>query len=227
MGAVMLNPPRIDLARPVRAYETTTASRMVCFLPETFLVNLVARAASPVDCLAPHWTLSAPRNSRWVPRACMPAAIATSSHQRDRGSDPMAEPFDLQRFVDAQDGVYRRVVAELSTGRKQSHWMWFIFPQIAGLGFSAMAQRYAISSREEAAAYLAHDILGPRLVECTRLVLGVEGKTIRTILGSPDDLKFRSSMTLFSAVSGNPIFDQAIAKYYAGANDQATLDLLG
>ena len=138
----------------------------------------------------------------------------------------MPDPFDLQRFVDAQDSVYRRVVAELSAGRKQSHWMWFIFPQIAGLGFSAMAQRYAMSSTEEAAAYLAHDILGPRLVECTGLVLGVKDKTIRAILGSPDDLKFRSSMTLFSAVSDDPVFDAAIAKYYAGAKDQATLGLL-
>ena len=138
----------------------------------------------------------------------------------------MPDPFDLQRFVDAQDGVYRRVVAELSAGRKQSHWMWFIFPQIAGLGFSAMAQRYAMSSTEEAGAYLAHGILGPRLVECTGLVLGVKDKTICAILGSPDDLKFRSSMTLFSAVSDDPIFDAAIAKYYAGAKDQATLDIL-
>ena len=138
----------------------------------------------------------------------------------------MPDPFDLQRFVDAQDGVYRRVVAELSAGRKQSHWMWFIFPQIAGLGFSAMAQRYAISSTEEAAAYLAHGILGQRLVECTGLVLGVKDKTIRAILGSPDDLKFRSSMTLFSAVSDDPVFDAAIAKYYAGAKDQATLGIL-
>jgi uncharacterized protein (DUF1810 family) len=138
----------------------------------------------------------------------------------------MPDPFDLQRFVDAQDGVYRRVVAELSNGRKQSHWMWFIFPQIAGLGFSALAQRYAMSSTEEAAAYLAHDILGPRLVECTGLVLGVKDKTIRAILGSPDDLKFRSSMTLFSAVSNDPVFDAAIAKYYAGAKDHATLGIL-
>src|SRR6185369_8221544 len=111
----------------------------------------------------------------------------------------MPDAFNLQRFVDAQDKVYARVVAELSAGRKQSHWMWFIFPQLAGLGFSAMAQRYAISSPEEAAAYLTHDILGPRLVECTRLVLAVPDKTILAILGSPDDLKFRSSMTLFSA----------------------------
>src|SRR5690242_13482237 len=132
-------------------------------------------------------------------RACVPAGIAACSRPTCLTTgDPMPDPFDLQRFVDAQANVYARVVTELSAGRKQSHWMWFIFPQVAGLGFSAMAQRYAISSRKEAAAYLAHDILGPRLVECTRLVLAVQGKTIHAILGSPDDLKFRSSMTLFS-----------------------------
>jgi uncharacterized protein (DUF1810 family) len=133
---------------------------------------------------------------------------------------------DLNRFVEAQDAIYSRVVAELAAGRKQSHWMWFVFPQIAGLGLSAMAQRYAIGPRTEAEAYLAHPVLGPRLIECTRLVLGVSGKTIHAILGSPDDLKFRSSMTLFDAVSDNPIFAQAIGKYYAGEKDPATLATL-
>lgn len=134
--------------------------------------------------------------------------------------------FDLDRFVAAQDPLYSHVVAELAAGRKQSHWMWFIFPQVAGLGFSAMAQRYAIRSRAEAEAYLAHPILGSRLLECTRLVLEVNGKTIHAILGSPDDVKFRSSMTLFDAVSNQPIFAQAIDKYYGGEKDQATLDIL-
>ena len=138
----------------------------------------------------------------------------------------MNDPFDLKRFVDAQAPVYQRVVAELSRGRKQSHWMWFIFPQLAGLGLSEMAQRYAIASRDEAIAYLKHDILGPRLLECTALVNAVDGKTIREILGSPDDMKFRSSMTLFAAVSDNPIFAEAIEKYYAGEKDQATLATL-
>jgi uncharacterized protein (DUF1810 family) len=136
------------------------------------------------------------------------------------------DPHQLNRFVEAQTEVYSRVVAELAAGRKQSHWMWFVFPQVVGLGFSAMAQRYAIGSRAEAEAYLAHPILGPRLLECTRLVLGVSGKTIRDILGSPDDMKFRSSMTLFGAVSTDPVFDQAIGQYYAGTRDQATLDIL-
>ena len=138
----------------------------------------------------------------------------------------MADPFDLQRFVDAQDGVYPRVVAELSAGRKQSHWMWFIFPQLAGLGHSAMAQRFAVASTQEAAAYLAHGILGPRLRECTALVNAAEGRTITEILGSPDDLKFCSSMTLFAAVSGEAEFARAIAKYYGGVRDHRTLELL-
>jgi uncharacterized protein (DUF1810 family) len=138
----------------------------------------------------------------------------------------MPEPYDLQRFLDAQQMVYADVVSELSQGRKRTHWMWFIFPQIAGLGLSAMARRFAIASRDEASAYLAHAILGPRLSECVSLVLAVKGRTINEILGSPDDIKFRSSMTLFGAVSDNPIFDQAIARYFAGGKDQATLEIL-
>jgi uncharacterized protein (DUF1810 family) len=138
----------------------------------------------------------------------------------------MSDPFDLERFVAAQALVYTRVVAELSEGRKRSHWMWFIFPQIEGLGSSAMAQRFAIRSRAEAAAYLAHSVLGPRLIECTRLVLEVKNRTILDILGSPDDLKFRSSMTLFGAVSDDPVFGRAIAAYYDGTADGATLEIL-
>ncbi|MBK3663679.1 DUF1810 domain-containing protein [Bradyrhizobium diazoefficiens] len=138
----------------------------------------------------------------------------------------MTDPFHLDRFVQAQNPVFGAVRAELSRGRKQTHWMWFVFPQIAGLGFSAMSQRYAIASRAEAEAYLAHPVLGPRLVECTRLVLAVEGRTINAILGAPDDAKFRSSMTLFGAVSGAPIFDAALARYFAGQPDGATLEIL-
>lgn len=138
----------------------------------------------------------------------------------------MNDPFDLKRFVDAQEPVYRSVLAELARGSKQSHWMWFIFPQLAGLGFSPMAQRYAISSRDEAIAYLRHDILGPRLRECTALVNGVQGKTVHDILGSPDDLKFRSSITLFGAVSSDPEFSAALEKYYRGEPDRRTLELL-
>ena len=138
----------------------------------------------------------------------------------------MTDPFDLDRFVQAQEPVFSRVISELSQGRKQSHWMWFVFPQIAGLGFSAMSQRYAIASPEEARAYLAHGMLGPRLIECTGLVLRVTDHTIRAILGSPDDVKFRSSMTLFDAVSDNPIFGEALGKYFGGERDPATLAML-
>jgi uncharacterized protein (DUF1810 family) len=138
----------------------------------------------------------------------------------------VTDPFDLQRFVDAQAPVYQRVLAELGQGEKQSHWMWYIFPQLAGLGHSPMAQRFALRSREEAMAYLGHGVLGPRLRQCTALVNAVAGRTIREILGSPDDLKFRSSMTLFDEVSSEPEFAAAIAKFYGGVPDRNTLELL-
>ena len=138
----------------------------------------------------------------------------------------MIDPFNLERFVDAQAPVYAQVLSELVQGRKRSHWMWFIFPQIAGLGHSAMARHFAVSSRDEAAAYLAHPVLGPRLIECVSRVLAIDGKTINEILGSPDDLKFRSSMTLFSTVSDNPVFDLALRKFYEDAEDERTLEIL-
>jgi uncharacterized protein (DUF1810 family) len=138
----------------------------------------------------------------------------------------MTDPFDLQRFVDAQAPVYQRVLAELGQGQKRSHWMWFIFPQLAGLGHSPMARRFALASREEAVAYLSHGVLGPRLRECTALVNAVQGRTIREILGSPDDLKFCSSMTLFGAVSSDPGFADAIQKFYGGMPDRRTQELL-
>jgi uncharacterized protein (DUF1810 family) len=138
----------------------------------------------------------------------------------------MTDPFDLGRFVSAQKPVYPEVIRELSAGFKQSHWMWFIFPQIAGLGFSAMSKRYAISSRAEAMAYLAHQVLGSRLRECTQLMLDAKGLSARQILGAPDDLKFHSSMTLFAAVSNEPAFAEAITRYFAGVPDQATLEIL-
>ena len=138
----------------------------------------------------------------------------------------MDDPHDLQRFVDAQAGVFERALAELSTGAKRSHWMWFIFPQVAGLGFSAMAQRYAIGSKLEAEAYLAHPLLGPRLIACARAVLAVEGRSAHQIFGSPDDLKFRSSMTLFAAIAEDAIFAEALRKYFDGRPDEATLEAL-
>ncbi len=133
------------------------------------------------------------------------------------------DPYDLSRFVAAQDPVYAQAQTELTLGRKRSHWMWFVFPQVEGLGASAMAQRYAIHSLEEAAAYLAHPILGPRLKECVALVNKVEGASAREIFGHPDDLKFRSSMTLFAAAAPEEsLFAQALEKYYAGAPDPFT-----
>lgn len=140
----------------------------------------------------------------------------------------MNDPYELQRFVDAQDRVYGRVVSELRAGLKTSHWMWFIFPQLAGLGSSSMAQRYAIQSLDEAAAYLAHPVLGPRLRECTQLVIDVIGRDISDILGYPDNLKFHSSMTLFAAVDGAPqLFETALAQYFASKPDAKTLEMLG
>ena len=134
------------------------------------------------------------------------------------------DPFDLQRFVNAQNPVYQQVCAELRNGRKQGHWMWFIFPQLRGLGHSQMATAFGIASRHEAEAYLSHPVLGPRLRECTQLVNLVEGRSITEILGYPDDLKFRSSMTLFGQVaSDNQVFNQALEKYFGGERDPLTL----
>ena len=138
----------------------------------------------------------------------------------------MIDPFNLERFVDAQKAVFDDVCGELKNGRKRGHWMWFIFPQLSGLGSSWMAQTYAIASRPEAEAYLAHPVLGPRLVECTQLVNQVEGKTLEEIFGLVDTLKFRSSMTLFDVISANAIFESALRKYFAGEPDRRTLDLL-
>jgi len=134
---------------------------------------------------------------------------------------------NLERFVKAQEGVYPRALAELKAGRKQTHWMWFIFPQIAGLGHSAMAQMYAIASLDEARAYLAHPVLGARLRECCQAMMAVEGKTAHAIFGSSDDLKFRSSLTLFAHAAPNePLFRDLLEKYYAGAEDELTLQNL-
>ena len=136
-----------------------------------------------------------------------------------------ADSYDLERFVSAQEQVIDRVKRELRGGRKRSHWMWFVFPQIAGLGRSEMAQRYAIESLEEAKAYLAHPVLGPRLRECTELVLDIEDRTANEIFGSPDDLKFRSSMTLFElAAEDGTLFADALNRYYDGDRDPKTLN---
>jgi uncharacterized protein (DUF1810 family) len=135
--------------------------------------------------------------------------------------------YDLDRFIDAQNGIYGQALSELKAGRKRSHWMWFIFPQIAGLGTSSMAEKYAIRSAEEAAAYLADPILGTRLLRCVDAMLAVHGRSAHDILGSPDDLKFRSSLTLFAAISDHcSPFHRAIDKYYQGEFDKRTVELL-
>lgn len=139
----------------------------------------------------------------------------------------MPDPFNLERFVDAQEPVYGDVLAELRAGRKRSHWIWFVFPQIAGLGRSGMAQFFAIGSLDEARAYLDHPVLGPRLDECTGLVLAVEGRTVHDIFGSPDDLKFGSSMTLFAEAGSQAApFRAALEKFFDGRPDRRTLEIL-
>ncbi|WP_437675823.1 DUF1810 domain-containing protein [Sorangium sp. So ce131] len=139
----------------------------------------------------------------------------------------MPDPYNLQRFVDAQAPVYDHVLAELRRGHKTSHWMWFIFPQMQGLGHSPMARRYGITSKAEAEAYLQHPTLGPRLLECTRLVNQIEGCSLYDIFDSPDDMKFCSSMTLFArAAPDNETFRAALDKYCGGEPDPRTLALL-
>jgi uncharacterized protein (DUF1810 family) len=139
----------------------------------------------------------------------------------------MTHDYHLQRFLDAQANVYDAVLDELRAGRKSSHWMWFIFPQIKGLGHSGTAQKFAIASLEEAKAYLHHPVLGPRIRECTQLVLNVDGRSAEQIFGYPDNLKFRSCMTLFmTATTDNKVFKEALLKYFEGKPDQLTLDLL-
>ncbi len=137
----------------------------------------------------------------------------------------MSDLFNLVRFIEAQEPVYARVCSELRQGRKVSHWMWFVFPQIEGLGRSGMARKFAISSLEEARAYLDHPVLGPRLWECTRLVCQISETTIQEIFGSPDDMKFRSCMTLFSRADGDDgIFQEALNKFCSGEPDELTLE---
>jgi uncharacterized protein (DUF1810 family) len=139
----------------------------------------------------------------------------------------VSDAFNLQRFVEAQAAVIEQVLAELRSGRKQSHWMWFVFPQLRGLGSSPTAVRYGISSLAEAQAYLEHPLLGPRLRECARLVLGIRGATVGDIFGYPDDRKFHSSMTLFSRASAdNQVFRDALTRYFGDVADPTTLERL-
>jgi uncharacterized protein (DUF1810 family) len=143
-------------------------------------------------------------------------------------SDDAGDPHDLNRFVQVQEDDYEQALAEIRGGRKRSHWMWYVFPQIDGLGFSATSRRYAIKSLAEAKAYLAHPVLGPRLTECAEAALGVEGRSAYEIFGSPDDMKLRSCATLFACVApAGSVFDRLLAKYFHGERDGKTLRLLG
>ncbi len=147
--------------------------------------------------------------------------------ERDIASD-LGDPYDLNRFISAQEGVYDHALAELREGLKRTHWMWFIFPQIDGLGHSPTTRHYSIKSLEEARQYLAHPVLGARLVECAEAVLAVQGRTASDIFGSPDDMKLQSSMTLFELIAGpGSIFERVLDRYYAGKRDARTLQILG
>ena len=148
----------------------------------------------------------------------------TNGH--DSGSTD--DPYDLDRFVRAQQHDYERALLEIAGGRKRTHWMWYIFPQLDGLGFSSTAKYYGIKSAEEARAYLAHPVLGPRLLECAEAAVAVEGRSAREIFGSPDDVKLRSCATLFACASPpGSVFERLLTKYYAGGRDDKTLRLLG
>jgi uncharacterized protein (DUF1810 family) len=139
-----------------------------------------------------------------------------------------SDPYDLNRFISAQEGVYDRALAELRDGQKRSHWMWYLFPQIEGLGHSPTTRHYSIKSLEEARQYLVHPVLGPRLKECVEAVLAVQGQTAADIFGHPDVWKLQSSMTLFALVSDpGSIFDQVLDKYYEGKRDSKTLQIVG
>jgi uncharacterized protein (DUF1810 family) len=138
------------------------------------------------------------------------------------------DPFNLNRFIEAQETIYSAVIRELRNGRKSTHWMWFIFPQVNGLGYSSTSKYYAIRNKEEAEQYVNHTILGARLIECSQIVLSHTGRSASEIFGSPDDLKLKSSMTLFeTVVSGDSVFAQVLEKYFQGNRDTKTLKLLG
>jgi len=148
------------------------------------------------------------------------------AHPTDPSRDD--DPYALSRFVTAQERDYDQILSEIRSGRKRSHWMWYAFPQIDGLGFSSLSKRYAIKSLAEASAYLAHPVLGPRLLECAEAVVSIEGRSATEIFGSPDDQKLRSCATLFACVSPpRSVFDRLLEKYYQGVRDDRTIQLLG
>lgn len=138
------------------------------------------------------------------------------------------DPHNLQRFIAAQAQDYESALGELMAGRKESHWIWYVFPQVAGLGYSSMAERYSIRDRAEAIAYMEHEVLGARLIECSAAVLRIADRRIEDVMGSPDDMKLRSSMTLFKAVSpSGSVFEQVLDRFYSGYEDAKTIEFLG
>jgi uncharacterized protein (DUF1810 family) len=142
--------------------------------------------------------------------------------------NPASDPYDLNRFIEAQEDCYELALAEIKNGEKRSHWMWFIFPQYDGLAFSSISKHYAIKSLTEAEAYLRHPILGPRLLECAEAVLAVKGRTVHEIFGSPDDLKLKSCATLFACVAGaGSVFERVLDACYQGRRDERTIELVG
>src|SRR5262245_25581507 len=150
-------------------------------------------------------------------------SMIPNGNERERGHDP----FDLNRFIEAQERDYADALAEIRAGRKRSHWMWYVFPQFAGLGFSAISQRYAIKTIEEAEAYLRHPILGKRMIDCCEAALNVEGKSATEIFGTPDDLKFCSCVTLFAHISpAGSVFERVLARFFDGERDKRTLELI-
>jgi uncharacterized protein (DUF1810 family) len=152
----------------------------------------------------------------------------TSEHKSEAGFPMNDDPYQLSRFIRAQEGIFEDVLTELRSGQKRTHWMWFIFPQIDGLGHSTTSRYYAIKSVDEARQYLKHPVLGVRLLKCVELLLAVEGKSASEIFGFPDDLKLKSSMTLFACVSDSePVFVRVLEKYFDGKRDEKTMDLLG
>lgn len=156
--------------------------------------------------------------------------VAGNSRSLSDESRKMAstDPYDLKRFIDAQEGVYETALAELKNGQKRTHWMWFIFPQVDGLGLSETSKFFAIKNIEEVRQYLVHPVLGSRLKECSQVLLDVDGRSALQIFGSPDDLKLNSSMTLFASVSSvDSLFQQVLDKYYHGEKDSRTLEIMG
>jgi uncharacterized protein (DUF1810 family) len=152
----------------------------------------------------------------------------TSTAGGERVSEASSDPHDLNRFVRAQESDYARALEEIQWGQKRSHWMWYIFPQFDGLGQSSTSKKYSIKSVAEAKAYLAHPVLGPRLIECCEAALKIDGRSAHTIFGSPDDLKLKSCATLFAQVSPRgSVFDRLLDKYFEGDRDQQTLLLIG